>query len=133
MLFSLGALVLLIIIAAAALRRQQSPAQSVRFRPSNPPADGSGRFHAVSIRFGANPCSKARRLHGQRFLSAAAPRLPVDGCDAADCDCRFVHHADRRAGDDRRSPFQSGFGGSALRVEENRRARPDRRIESFDQ
>lgn len=133
MLFSLGALVLLIIIAAAALRRQRSPARSVTSWPSDPPADGSGRFHAVSIRFGANPCSKARQLHGQRFLSAAAPRLPVDGCDAADCDCRFVHHADRRAGDDRRSPFQSGFGGSALRVEENRRARPDRRVASFDQ
>lgn len=133
MLFSLGALVLLIIIAAAALRRHQSPAQSEASRPSPPFADGSERFHAVSIRFGANPCSKAKRLHAQRFLSEAAPRLPMDGCDAANCDCRFIHHADRRAGDDRRSPFQSGFGGSALRVEENRRARPDRRVVSFDQ
>lgn len=133
MLFSLGALVLLIIIAAAALRRQQSLAQSGASRSSPPLADGSGRFHAVSIRFGANPCHKARHLHGQRFLSEAAPRLPMDGCDATDCDCRFVHHADRRTGGDRRSPFQSGFGGSALRVEENRRARPDRRVASFDQ
>lgn len=133
MLFSLGVLVLLIIIAAAALRRQQSPVQSMASRQSPPLAEASGRFHAVSIRFGANPCSKARHLHGQRFLSEAAPRLPMDGCDAANCDCRFVHHADRRAGDDRRSPFQSGFGGSALRVDQNRRARPDRRVASFDQ
>ena len=133
MLFSLGALVLLIIIAVAALRRQQRTAKSVASRPSRPLADGSGRFHAVSIRFGASPCRKARRLHGQRFLSEAAPRLPVDGCDSAKCDCRFVHHADRRAGDDRRSPFQSGFGGSASRVDQNRRARPDRRVASFDQ
>lgn len=133
MLFSVGALVLLIIIGAAALRRRQNPAKSVTSGQSDPLADGSGRYHAVSIRFGANPCNKARQLHGQRYLSAAAPRLPMDGCDAANCDCRFVHHADRRAGDDRRSPFQSGFGGSAARVEENRRARPDRRVASFDQ
>ncbi len=133
MLFSLGALVLLIIIAAAALRRQQRPAQSGEARPSSRLADASGRFHAVSIRFGASPCGNARRLHSQRFLSEAAPRLPVDGCDAANCGCRFVHHADRRAGDDRRSPFQSGFGGSALRVEQNRRARPDRRVAAFDE
>jgi len=133
MLFSLGALVLLIIIGVAALRRQQSPARSVTSRPSAQHADGSGRFHAVSIRVGANPCSNARRLHGQRFLSAAAPQLPVVGCDAAICECRFIHHGDRRAGDDRRSPFQGGFGGSAARVEENRRSIPDRRIASFDQ
>ncbi|MEX2258404.1 MAG: hypothetical protein WD672_06825 [Woeseia sp.] len=126
-------MLLIIIAAAAALRRQQSSTQSNPPRLSAPLADGSGRFHAVSIRFGASPCNKARHLHGQRFLSEAAPRLPMDGCDAANCDCRFVHHADRRAGDDRRSPFQRGFGGSALRVEQNRRARPDRRIASFDQ
>lgn len=90
-------------------------------------ADGSGRFHALSIRFGAGACAAARALHGKRFLSPQAPALPLATCDSQHCRCRFVHHRDRRDGEDRRSPFQSGYGGSATRIERDRRRADDRR------
>ena len=67
-------------------------------------------FHAVSIRPGVFACQAARDLEGQRFLSGAAPRIPLPGCDASDCTCRFSHHADRRAGEDRRSLYRSSIG-----------------------
>lgn len=85
-------------------------------------ADGSGRFRALSIRIGPAACEAARSLHGARFLaSAEAPSLPLAGCNAEQCHCRLVHHRDRRTGDDRRSPYQGGYGGSATRIGEDRR------------
>lgn len=67
-------------------------------------------FHAVSIRPGVFACKAARDLQGQRFLSGSAPRIPLPDCDASDCTCRFSHHADRRAGEDRRSLYRSSIG-----------------------
>jgi hypothetical protein len=88
-------------------------------------------FHAVSIRPGIFACKAARDLEGQRFLSGSAPRIPLSGCDASDCTCRFSHHADRRAGEDRRSLYRSSIGIDihALGVEkrsDNERRREDR-------
>jgi len=65
-------------------------------------------YHAVSIKPGAYACSAANEVAGQRFLATDAPEIPLPGCDAAECDCHFIHHKDRRAGKDRRSPFTSG-------------------------
>jgi hypothetical protein len=61
------------------------------------------RFHAVTVMPGADACEQARSLLGVRVLSAEAPKLPIAGCDRPDdCDCRFKHHDDRRAGQRRR-------------------------------
>ena len=54
-------------------------------------------WYAVSIVAGGQACAIARRLLSNRWLSAAAPRFPLAGCDAKRCDCRYRHHADRRA------------------------------------
>lgn len=97
------------------------------------PLDGSGRFRAVSIRFGEQACNASKALHGRRFLNNAAPDLPLPDCDIDDCQCRFVHHRDRRSGNDRRTPFQAGFGGSATRISANRRKQKDRRQDEADQ
>jgi hypothetical protein len=32
-----------------------------------------------------------------RFLSSEAPALPLAGCDARACTCRYRHHEDRRS------------------------------------
>jgi hypothetical protein len=89
---------------------------------------GSTAYHAVSIKLAANACEAAREMSGRRFLSSAAPRLPLPECDALDCRCRFVHHKDRRSGTDRRSPFAAaGFGGGTGSYEKERRAGIDRR------
>ncbi|MDJ0814378.1 MAG: hypothetical protein QNJ23_11690 [Woeseiaceae bacterium] len=88
----------------------------------------STEFHAVSIRFESNACKAARELEGRRFLSSAAPRLPLPECNVLECNCRFVHHKDRRSGRDRRSPFgPGGIGGSTGKYEQEQRTGSDRR------
>ena len=77
-------------------------------RRLSPALKNSSKYHAVSIKPGAYACSAANDLAGDRFLASEAPSLPLPGCDAADCDCHFTHHKDRRTGKDRRSPFTSG-------------------------
>ena len=122
-------LVIALVLAARSRRSDASP-ESRDPDPSEINLDGSGRFHAVSIRFGPGACAASRVLHGRRFLAGTAPPLPLSGCDSNDCQCRFVHFADRRNGDDRRRPFQKGFGGSATRRNEDRRKLPDRRTDN---
>jgi len=114
-----------IVIQRGRHRTADAPPAGDVFPDTNP--DGSGRFHALSIRSGRNACAAAREIHGQRFLAKEAPELPLAGCDRRHCYCRTVHHRDRRSGDDRRQPFQSGFGGSATRIGEDRRRSADRR------
>jgi hypothetical protein len=54
--------------------------------------------------------------------------LPLPDCDALECRCRFIHHKDRRAGRDRRSPFgPGGIGGHTGRYEQEQRKGTDRR------
>ncbi|HET7204685.1 MAG TPA: hypothetical protein VFI92_15100 [Steroidobacteraceae bacterium] len=61
------------------------------------------RFHAVTVVPGPGACPQAESVRDLRLLSADAPRLPMAGCDRPDqCDCRFKHHDDRRAGQRRR-------------------------------
>jgi hypothetical protein len=61
------------------------------------------RFHAVTVVPCADACAQALSLGNVRLLSVEAPRLPMAGCDRPhDCDCRFKHHDDRRAGPRRR-------------------------------
>jgi hypothetical protein len=66
----------------------------------------SNPYHAVSIEPGPRCCAEARAQEGRRYLSSAAPMLPLKGCTNATCQCRYVHHDDRRASSrDRRVNF----------------------------
>jgi hypothetical protein len=56
------------------------------------------RWHAVAIVPTPTACAAAQACKDKRFLSAEAPRLPLKGCDAARCDCRYGHFDDRRRG-----------------------------------
>lgn len=96
---------------------------------SAPPVEtGNTAYHAVSIKFDNHACEAAKQMEGRRFLSNAAPRLPLPGCSGLECRCHFIHHKDRRATRDRRSPFgASGFGGGTGSFEKERREREDRR------
>ena len=87
-------------------------------------------YHGVSIVLSDSACAAAEELSGRRFLATAAPKLPLPGCDAAECNCRFAHYQDRRAGKDRRNPFSpgvigSGAGQSELRDGSDRRSDDD--------
>ncbi|MFT4768347.1 MAG: hypothetical protein ACI8RN_001482 [Glaciecola sp.] len=101
-------------IAAVAmfLLRQQS--KSVRYkRPQQgKPSTGkrrkaqtpSGPYAAVSVKPSNSSCSAAFETTNLRYLKSAAPSLPVEGCNSADCRCSFINHLDRRdtSDDDRR-------------------------------
>jgi hypothetical protein len=60
------------------------------------------RWHAVAIRTSSTACAASQACQARRYLSSEAPRLPLAGCDAAHCDCKYVHFPDRR-GSRRRS------------------------------
>lgn len=79
-----------------------------RDRRTTPALKKKAGYHAVSVKPGAYACAAANKIAGQRFLATEAPSLPLPDCDAAECDCHFTHHHDRRTGKDRRSPFTSG-------------------------
>ena len=94
---------------------------------SERPAEKKGsprRWHAVAIIATATSCAAARACKDKRYLSAEAPRLPLAGCDAARCECRYGHFDDRRRG-----PRRAEEKGSATpkRVAVDNRARRGRR------
>jgi hypothetical protein len=62
-------------------------------------------YHAVSIEAGPRACAACKAVADKRYLSTAAPKLPIEGCTSAACRCRYVHHEDRRERQDRRVNF----------------------------
>ena len=95
------------------------------------PGRSETAYHAVSIRFEVNACNAAKALAGHRFLATEAPELPLPECEMTICKCRFVHHEDRRAGKDRRSPFTSGGIAAATgKYAQERREGKERRDET---
>ena len=93
--------------------------------------DGQGDFRAVSIHAYGGRCLASQSVSGQRFLTSEAPTLPLAECTAEKCNCRYVHHADRRRGTrDRRtlsglleeSPVFS-MGGHDRRITTGRRTK----------
>lgn len=125
-------LLLLLLVLWLYIRRRQARADA---GTESPPALSrtDTAYHAVSIKFRNNACKAAQELEGHRFLSTAAPRLPLSECDAAECSCRFVHHKDRRTGNDRRSPFPAtGFIAATGNYEQEQRKGRDRRTGDDD-
>ena len=100
---------------------QQSPAGTVKLTESS-------KFHSVSIKFTNAACAAAKETDGRRILSNIAPTLPLPDCDAAVCDCRFVHHQDRRGQTDRRDSYRNSASGSTGKPKDDLRHRlTDRR------
>lgn len=111
------------------IRRGRAEQQAER-RVTKRKVDTTSAFHAVSLKYSASACNAAKAMTGRRFLSGAAPSLPLPDCDVAECRCSFAHHSDRRSGRDRRSPFNPAnpSGTGTFRVE--RRDQRDRRRSS---
>ncbi len=129
----IGLLVLTIAILVI-YRSRRSRANGDKSSP-NKPVDllaTTSKFHAVSIRTGLIACDAARALHGERFLSDAAPLIPLKGCDVDGCQCKFVHHADRRTGEERRSPYPSSISRDTGVFRQDQRGANDRRREPPD-
>ena len=98
----------------------EKPAFVERVRIVNP-------YHAVSVSGSSRCCQAAKELTEVRFLSGEAPKLPLKECDAPHCECRYVHHDDRRAFS-RRTTDGKGFPIGIFPGKERRRARTDRRL-----
>jgi len=131
---SITASIVAIVILLAALfllrRTQKSIAQRpIAKAPARPSAGqpDSNKFHAVSIRVGSGACTAAMGLLGERFLASEAPQLPLPGCDAADCQCRFIHFKDRRSKDERRNPYRGTMGVATGNLQQEQRTGKDRR------
>ena len=95
---------------------------------SRPTVKKRGAYDALAIKYSENACDAAKTMTGRRFLSSAAPRLPLPDCDLPECNCKFVHYDDRRVGPDRRSPFsQAGLTSATGTYERERREKTGRR------
>ena len=137
-------ILLLLVIAAAVvafvLMRSgsgKSPARRNKTRsPARPGSASRARvnpYSATSIRFDDTACDAVKAIGDRLFLDADrdTPLLPLPGCDAPRCNCKYVHREDRReVGEDRRHP--SGLqaelydaGVNKNRREKNRGRRDD--------
>ena len=104
------------VIAAAAIswiivHKRRSASASPASEASGHSEDSGGKstqYHSVAIRMGALSCAAVQKLDGVRLLAEDAPLLPLPNCGIEDCECRYVHHEDRREAGDRRSPFPAG-------------------------
>jgi hypothetical protein len=56
----------------------------------------ASRYRAVSIDCGPGACEAAKSIGGKRVLVGELGNLPLKECDAAVCECKYVHHDDRR-------------------------------------
>ena len=121
-------ILVLLLLVWLFIRRRQTTANEAT-RPATQARKSNTVYHAVSIKFSSNACSSAKELEGRRFLSSAAPKLPLAECDVLECNCRFAHHQDRRTGKDRRSPFgAAGFGSVTGKYAQEQREGKDRRV-----
>lgn len=82
------------------------------------------------LRPGPNACSIARQQAGRSFGSAEMPRLPLPGCRAASCDCRFEtvqgrRRRQRRESDDRRATVRFDEKGGERRQRDRRKTGGD--------
>ncbi len=126
-------LLLAIIAGLVYYRRRQVGIETETRESAKQLTHKDSRYHAVSIRFPANACAAAKQMAGVRHMASEAPPLPLPGCTAARCECRYVHHDDRRSGKDRRSPFAAGgLAGSTGKFDMERRDGADRRRDAGD-
>ena len=102
-----------IVLAIVSLRRRDK--SRTNSKSNNLPDQKAGKarvqarspYRATSIVYDEKACSAARELGGKRFLDVERdiPKLPLSGCDAAHCSCKYESHDDRRSDDeDRRIP-----------------------------
>jgi hypothetical protein len=93
-------------------------------KPAPAPQQARSGWKAIAVMPSENCCQWARLCTGKRFLIPEVPRLPLQGCDAQQCECKYRHFEDRRA-KPRRSVERGGF---PKLVDAERRATDNRRI-----
>ncbi|ENO90396.1 hypothetical protein [Thauera linaloolentis] len=116
----LGLIIALLCFAAwTSLRRRTQPLPVRAGMPNHP-------YHCVTIEARDSGCDAVRRMAGERFLAARAPRLPLPGCRRGNCECIYLHYEDRRH-HNRRDPYVHAQRMQFTDVPQDRRNTPGRR------
>lgn len=107
-----------------------NPSRMRSARMTNGHTRQGSRFRGVQVNRNRTGCCNAvRKIAGQRFLSHEVPVLPLDGCDAADCQCTYQLFEDRRT-QIRRASGATGGDTTPLRIWDDRNSSsPGRRHE----
>jgi hypothetical protein len=116
------------------MRQRQEKTSSATTEKVKPRATKNTAYHAVVIKFSQNGCAAAKAIAGRRFLATEAPTLPLPECDVSNCDCHFAHYDDRRARQDRRSPFATSMStdGTGSFKRERRDSKDRRSDDDFE-
>ncbi len=86
-------------------------------------------YRCVKIEAGPTACQHVQVLVAKPILVDDAPRLPLLGCNVAQCDCKFIRYDDRRSGEDRRT--NSADAAANAKIYADKRIRRDRRRASI--
>jgi len=89
-------------------------------------------FHGVSLHLCDHACDCVCYVRNQRYLASEVPALPIYGCTNRQCSCTYLHHEDRRSGEDRRYPSLTMEGVFASN-EHRHSQKPDRRKQPFSE
>jgi hypothetical protein len=111
------------VVIALALWWRHGDKQRHSVRDVKRPSDN---YHCVELRYRRDACDAVKRIGAKRFLPGEAPGIPVLGCDAGRCSCRYVHHEDRRDSD-RRNPVAQRANQPPASAGGERRSMRDRR------
>ena len=118
-------LALVLFVIAISLWQRHAARQKKHLAAAAVKRDARSSYHCVEVRTGVPACEAARQLGNVRYLSSAAPGLPVSGCTEQKCACSYIHHDDRRS-DVRRNPYGQWANLPPTIVGE-RRSRTERR------
>jgi hypothetical protein len=114
-------------------KNRGSPGKTISGRKRKARIGARNPYAARFIMPGNNPCETAQRFSAKKYLVNEAPKLPLQGCDRAHCQCKFMEHNDRREShEDRRNPCASSLTTQLFEAtgEPNRRQRQGGRRKS---
>lgn len=126
-LFLLGGLVFCVAYYWYAMR--ESERRLKKLLESSEVALAKPSYRCVKIETGASACQHVQALVAKPILVDDAPRLPVLGCNVAQCDCKFTRYDDRRSGRDRR--MGTAEAAANAKIYADKRIRRDRRRASI--
>lgn len=101
-------------------------------RPAGAQSSAGADYRAISVKCGPGACEEALALEKRRFLPGKFRTLPLADCNAADCQCKFVHHPDRRGSDGDQRALGLGSELYSASGKAERRSRRGRRKTDFD-
>jgi hypothetical protein len=109
------------------LRSSLQPTSSIQRRGEEAKSIRSP-YKSVSIVCTSDACEAAKALAEKRLISSVAPLVPLSGCTASTCACKYAHYDDRRRDrGDRRAPAASTTDPFKHSTGNNRRSEHRRR------